>query len=73
MSTGWGDGRLDDGLHGSYIVSSSIETIAIHKRFEEVLDMLGVRDIAAICNESVFSYGEDSLNILEARKTPKAS
>ena len=35
--------------------------------------MLSVRDVAAICNESVFSYGEDPLYILKAGKTPKAS
>ena len=55
------------------IISLSIEMITIHKRFEEVLDVLGVRDIAAICNEGVISYGEDSLDVFEARKTPKAS
>lgn len=73
MSTGWEDGRPDDGLHGSYIISLSIKLILIHKRFEEILDMLSVRDIAAIRNKGVVSYGEDSLDILEAGKTPKAS
>jgi hypothetical protein len=73
MSTGWEDGRLDDGLHGSYIISLSIKPIPIHECFEKALDMLSVRDIAAICNEGVFSDGEDSLDILEACKTPKAS
>ena len=73
MSTGWEDDRPDDGLHGSYIISLSIKSTPIHKRFEEVLDMLSVRDIAAISNEGVFSDGEDSLDILKACKTPKAS
>ena len=73
MSKGWEDDRPDDGLHGSYIISLRIKLILIHKRFEEVLDMLSVRDVAAICNEGVFSYGENSLDILEAGKTPKAS
>ena len=35
--------------------------------------MLGVRDVSAVCDQSIFSHGEYPLNILEPRKTPKRS
>jgi hypothetical protein len=45
----------------------------LHEGVEEVLDVLGVRDVSAVCDQSIFSHGEYPLNILEPRKTPKRS
>ena len=41
----------------------------IHQCFEEVLDMLCVRDVSAVCNQRIVADGEDPLNIFESRKT----
>lgn len=45
----------------------------LHEGVEEVLDVLGVRDVSAVCDQSILSDWEYSLDILEPSKTPKRS